>query len=87
MPRITSALVESFEPAGPWGVKEVGEGATIPTMECYANAIYDAMGVRVYSLPLSYEKVWRALKEKKRSENEGKVLRVSGGESDPVLAE
>jgi CO/xanthine dehydrogenase Mo-binding subunit len=65
MPRVHSALVNSFEPAGPWGVKEVGEGATIPTMGCYANAIYDAMGVRVYSLPLSYEKVWRVLKEKK----------------------
>lgn len=68
MPRVHSALVQSFEPAGPWGVKEVGEGATIPTMGCYANAIYDAMGVRVYSLPLSYEKVWRALKEKRRSQ-------------------
>ena len=65
MPRVTSELVESYEPAGPWGVKEVGEGATIPTMGCYANAIYDAMGIRVNSLPLSYEKVWRALKEKK----------------------
>jgi len=68
MPRVHSALVQSYEPAGPWGVKEVGEGATIPTMGCYANAIYDAMGVRVYSLPLSYEKVWRALKEKKAKE-------------------
>jgi 4-hydroxybenzoyl-CoA reductase subunit alpha len=37
-------------------------------MGCYANAIYDAMGVRVYSLPLSYEKVWRALKERKTTE-------------------
>ncbi len=72
MPRITSALVESYEPAGPWGVKEVGEGATIPTMGCYANAIYDAMGVRVNSLPLSYEKVWRALKEKREKEKEKK---------------
>jgi 4-hydroxybenzoyl-CoA reductase subunit alpha len=69
MPRITSELVESYEPAGPWGVKEVGEGATIPTMGCYANAIYDAMGVRVYSLPLSSEKVWRALKEKREKES------------------
>jgi len=70
MPRITSALVysEEPEPAGPWGVKEVGEGATIPTMGCYANAIYDAMGIRLDSLPLSYEKVWRALKEKRAQE-------------------
>lgn len=68
MPKVTSELVESYEPAGPWGVKEVGEGATIPTMGCYSNAIYDAMGIRVYSLPLSYEKVWRALKEKKETQ-------------------
>lgn len=68
MPRITSELVDSYEPAGPWGVKEVGEGATIPTMGCYANAIYDAMGIRVNSLPLTYEKVWRALKEKREKE-------------------
>jgi 4-hydroxybenzoyl-CoA reductase subunit alpha len=32
MPRVHSALVQSYEPAGPWGVKEVGEGATIPTI-------------------------------------------------------
>jgi len=68
MPKIVSELVESSEPAGPWGVKEVGEGATIPTMGCFSNAIYDAMGVRVSSLPLSYEKVWRALKEKREKE-------------------
>ncbi|OAT85256.1 4-hydroxybenzoyl-CoA reductase subunit alpha [Desulfotomaculum copahuensis] len=71
MPEITSQLVESCEPDAPWGVKEVGEGATIPTMGCYSNAIYDAMGVRVYSLPLSYEKVWRALKEKREKEAGG----------------
>ena len=64
MPQITSTLVESYESAGPWGVKEVGEGATIPTMGCYANAINDAAGVQISSLPLSYEKVWRALREK-----------------------
>lgn len=70
MPNITSELVDSYEPAGPWGVKEVGEGSTIPTMGCFSNAIYDAMGVRVNSLPLSYEKVWRALKEKREQEKQ-----------------
>jgi 4-hydroxybenzoyl-CoA reductase subunit alpha len=68
MPKITSALVDSYEPSAPWGVKEVGEGATIPTMGCFANAINDAMGVTVNSLPLTYEKVWRALKEKRERE-------------------
>ncbi len=65
MPRIHSSLVDSYEPAGPWGVKEVGEGATLPTMGCLRNAIFDAMGVSVNSLPLGYEKVWRALKDKR----------------------
>jgi 4-hydroxybenzoyl-CoA reductase subunit alpha len=65
MPVIHSELVESYEPAGPWGAKEVGEGATNPTMGCFSNAIFDAMGVRVNSLPLTFEKVWRALKDKR----------------------
>jgi 4-hydroxybenzoyl-CoA reductase subunit alpha len=65
MPPVTSELVDSIDPNAPWGVKEVGEGATTPTMACLANAIYDAMGVRIESLPLTYEKVWRALKEKR----------------------
>jgi 4-hydroxybenzoyl-CoA reductase alpha subunit len=67
MPRIHSELVESYEPAGPWGAKEVGEGATNPTMGSFSNAIYDAMGVRVNSLPLTYEKIWRAMKEKREA--------------------
>jgi 4-hydroxybenzoyl-CoA reductase subunit alpha len=72
MPKVTSELVESYDPAGPWGVKEVGEGATIPTMGCFANAILDAAGVRVNSLPLSYEKVWRALREKEAEEKKAR---------------
>lgn len=68
MPVVHSALVDSYEPAGPWGVKEVGEGATLPTMGCFRNAIFDAMGVSINSLPLGYEKVWRALKEKRDEE-------------------
>lgn len=73
MPRVHSGLIDSYEPAGPWGVKEVGEGSTNPTMGCFANAIYDAMGVRINSLPLTYEKVWRALKEKREQEQAQKA--------------
>jgi 4-hydroxybenzoyl-CoA reductase subunit alpha len=65
MPRVHSGLIDSYEPNGPWGVKEVGEGATLPTIGCFSNAISDAIGIRIFSLPLTYEKVWRALKEKK----------------------
>ncbi len=68
MPPIHSEVVDSIEPSGPWGVKEIGEGATNPTLGMFSNAIFEAMGVRVNSLPLTYEKVWRALKEKRELE-------------------
>ena len=73
MPPINSEVVDSHEINGPWGVKEVGEGATNPTIGCFSNAIFDAMGVRVNSLPLTYEKVWRALKEKREREDKAKA--------------
>lgn len=56
------------EPAGPWGVKEVGEGSNNPTMGAIRNAIKDATGVSINTLPITAEKVWRALKEKKEAE-------------------
>ncbi len=68
MPPINSMLVDSYEPAGPWGVKEVGEGATNPTIGAFRNAIVDALGVSVNQLPITYERVWRALKEKREAE-------------------
>ncbi|NLJ77091.1 MAG: molybdopterin-dependent oxidoreductase [Peptococcaceae bacterium] len=68
MPPVESlTLDESYEPNGPYGCKEVGEGATTPTMGAVANAIYDAIGVSMTELPITYEKVWRALKEKKEN--------------------
>ena len=72
VPNVVNGLVETWEPAAPWGVKEVGEGATIPTMGCYANAVYDAIGIRVHDPPITPEKVWRAIQERKRLEAEAK---------------
>ncbi len=69
VPMMDSLAVESFEPAGPWGVKEVGEGVNVPTEGAVANAILDATGVLMNSLPLTYEKVWRALRSKKEGKN------------------
>lgn len=63
MPHVESMVLDTFEPNGPWGLKEVGEGATTPTLGCVANAVYDAIGVRVTDLPLTPEKIWRSLKE------------------------
>ncbi len=55
------------------GGKEVGEESNTLTMGCFAVAICDRAGVRLNSLPLSYEKVWRALRQK-RTTKEGQSL-------------
>ena len=61
MPNVKSIIVESNEPNGPFGAKEVGEGAIMPTIPAILNAIYDATGVRVNELPVSSERLFRAL--------------------------
>ncbi len=64
IPKIDSSLVDSYEPNGPYGAKEVGEGATLPVLGAIANAIQDAIGVRMKELPITSEKILNALKEK-----------------------
>ncbi|HEY4955087.1 MAG TPA: molybdopterin cofactor-binding domain-containing protein, partial [Gemmatimonadaceae bacterium] len=61
VPEIHTAAVESFEPNGPFGAKEVGEGSLLPVLGAIANAIYDACGVRVTELPITPEKILRGL--------------------------
>ncbi|OGU60505.1 MAG: 4-hydroxybenzoyl-CoA reductase subunit alpha [Ignavibacteria bacterium GWF2_33_9] len=63
-PEINSTIVDSFEPAGPYGAKEVGEGASLPILGAIANAIEDAVGVRIKELPITPEKILKAIKEK-----------------------
>ncbi len=65
VPPIDSGWVDSYEPQGPYGAKEVGEGATLPVIGAIANAIEDAIGVRINSLPITAEKVPAALREKR----------------------
>ncbi|MFZ0134941.1 MAG: molybdopterin cofactor-binding domain-containing protein [Desulfobacterales bacterium] len=61
MPPVEAIIVESEEPNGPFGAKEVGEGAIMPTIPAILNAVYDATGVRIYELPLTSERVYAAL--------------------------
>ncbi len=68
MPNVKSIVVESGEPNGPYGAKEVGEGAIMPTIPAILNAIYDATGVRVNELPVSSERLFMAMKEKEKQE-------------------
>ncbi len=67
-PEIESIAVPSYEPRGPYGAKEVGEGSMVPVLGSIANAIYDAVGVRMTELPITPERLLRALKKKHRDE-------------------
>jgi CO/xanthine dehydrogenase Mo-binding subunit len=60
-------LIESIDPSGPYGAKGLGEMGMVPTAAAVANALYDAVGVRIKSLPITSEKVLAALKEKTSS--------------------
>jgi len=64
IPEVTSIIIEDAEPTGPFGAKGVGEPALIPTAAAIANAVYNAIGVRIYSLPITPEKVLHALAER-----------------------
>ena len=64
VPEIFSGIVESYEPEGPYGAKEVGEGATLPVLAAVAHAIANATGVWVKELPITPEKILKALKKK-----------------------
>jgi len=63
MPPLEAIIVESHEPHGPFGAKEVGEGAIMPTIPAILNAIYDATGVRIDELPVTPERIRMALKK------------------------
>ena len=63
-PEIFSGLVDSYEPRGPFGAKEIGEGSTLPVLGAVAHAIANATGVWIKDLPITPEKILRALKEK-----------------------
>ncbi len=61
-------FVETDDPAGPFGAKGVGEPGMVPTAPAIANAIYDAVGVRIRHLPITPDKVLAALEGKGRSD-------------------
>ncbi len=61
MPEVEVIIVETDDPEGPYGGKEAGEGPLLPILPAVANAIYDAVGVRFYRLPITPDRVVRAL--------------------------
>jgi CO/xanthine dehydrogenase Mo-binding subunit len=65
VPNIETIVVETNDPFGPFGAKGIGEPGLVPTAPAIANAIYDAVGVRIRDLPITPEKILAAMKEKR----------------------
>nr|MBI2903950.1 molybdopterin-dependent oxidoreductase [Chloroflexota bacterium] len=64
MPELETIIIETDDPQGPFGAKGVGEMGGTPTAAAIANAIYDAVGVRLTQVPMTPERVLKALDEK-----------------------
>ncbi|HYL82055.1 MAG TPA: molybdopterin cofactor-binding domain-containing protein [Candidatus Acidoferrum sp.] len=65
---VVTYIIEDPDPNGPFGAKEVGQGPLLPVMPAVANAVYDAVGVRVDQIPVAPELVLKALKKKAKGE-------------------
>jgi CO/xanthine dehydrogenase Mo-binding subunit len=65
--RFESALVENGDGPGPYGAKGMGESGIVSVAPAVGNAIFCATGAKIYDLPLTPERVWRALKDKEEA--------------------
>jgi 4-hydroxybenzoyl-CoA reductase subunit alpha len=74
-PEVEPIIVESIDPEGPFGAKECSEGSLAATIPAIANAIYDAVGIRLHESPFTPERVLAAL----RAKNNAKVLNLTEG--------
>ena len=66
-PEVEPIIVESIDPEGPFGAKECSEGSLAATIPAIANAIYDAVGIRLHESPFTPERVLAALRAKKNA--------------------
>jgi 4-hydroxybenzoyl-CoA reductase alpha subunit len=82
MPDVITELVEEPDPQGPYGAKEVGQGPLLPVIPAVANAVYDAVGVRVDESPITPEKIMKALAER----NAGRDPRYGPSINFPTVA-
>lgn len=71
---LEAPILETYDKDGPYGAKGIGEPGCVPTAPAIANAIYDAVGVRIKDLPITPEKVLAAIKEKKGLDPCGREL-------------
>jgi len=71
-PEIHTILIETDDPEGPFGAKEAGQGPLLPVIPAIANAVHDAIGVRIDEVPITPDKILTGLRRKR----EGKPARV-----------
>ena len=72
-PALEALIVEAAEPNGPYGAKEAGEGPLHSSVPAIANAVYDAVGIRLDHLPFTPEKVLAALEARRLLEDAGEL--------------
>lgn len=80
-PELEALIVESIDPEGPYGAKEAGEGPLHPSIPAIANAIYDAIGVRMDRLPFTAPNVWRGIEAARA---EGRLEKPAAPEPAPT---
>ena len=56
-PEIVASIIETIDPGGPYGAKEAGEGPLHPIIPAIANAVYDALGIRLRRIPFTPERI------------------------------
>ena len=66
IPEISSVIVEPVDPNGPFGAKGMSEGTMLPVAPALANAIFEAIGVRIKELPFTPDRLLAGLERKKR---------------------
>jgi 4-hydroxybenzoyl-CoA reductase subunit alpha len=81
MPPVVTFLVEDPDPNGPFGAKEVGQGPLLPIPPAVANAVFDAVGVRVDEVPITPEKIVKALESPSKRCGPTRLPRVAWPEA------
>ncbi|MDH3272434.1 MAG: xanthine dehydrogenase family protein molybdopterin-binding subunit [Gemmatimonadota bacterium] len=90
-PELESLIVESIDPEGPYGAKEAGEGPLHPSIPAIANAIYDAIGVRMDRLPFTPSNVWRSIRDARVAGSlvkpDGPQVKATAPAEEPIHAD
>jgi 4-hydroxybenzoyl-CoA reductase alpha subunit len=82
MPDVVTHLIEDPDPNGPFGAKEVGQGPLLPIPPAVANAVFDAVGVRIDEVPITPDKVLKALESPQKRHGPTRLPVV--GWPDPI---